>query len=78
MSLVREEEAMDISERRAFVGDNHTCIFGYERIKAAPSMSVVYYTLDCDDILISTIAGRAKANAVDRTGRFSLCILDLK
>ena len=69
---------MDISERRAFVGDNHTCIFGYERIKAAPSMSVVYYVLDGDDILISTMAGRAKAKAVDRTGRVSLCILELK
>jgi len=69
---------MDISEGRAFVGDNHTCIFGHERIKAAPSMSVVYYVLDGDDILISTMAGRAKAKAVDQTGRVSLCILDLK
>ena len=69
---------MNISERHANVENNHMCIFGYERLQAAPSMSVVYYTLDCDHILLSTIAGRAKANAVDRTGRFSLCILDLK
>jgi hypothetical protein len=39
-------------------------------------MSIVYYTMDGDDILISTMAGRAKAKAVERMGRVSLCVLD--
>ena len=69
---------MDSNERRQFVKDHRTCVFGYERKDDAPSMSIVYYTMDGDDILISTMAGRAKAKAVDRTGRVSLCILDEK
>jgi len=36
----------------------------------------VYYVMDGDDLLISTMAGRNKPKAVDRDGRVSLCILD--
>ena len=39
-------------------------------------MSVVYYTVDGDDLLISTTAGRAKAKAVERLGEASICVLD--
>ncbi len=39
-------------------------------------MTVVYYVMDGDDLLISTMAGRNKPKAVDRDGRVSLCILD--
>jgi hypothetical protein len=40
-------------------------------------MSVVYYIpTDEDALLISTMAGRAKALAVARDGKASLCILD--
>jgi len=39
-------------------------------------MSVVYYVMDGDDILVSTMAGRGKAKAVRRNGRVSLCVLD--
>ena len=67
---------MDSEARKDFVRRNRTCVFGYERQDAAPSMSIVYYTMDGDDILISTMAGRAKAKAVERLGRVSLCILD--
>ena len=67
---------MDQAERKAFVREHRTCVFGYERSNAPPSMSIVYYTMDGDDILISTMAGRAKAKAVERLGRVSLCVLD--
>ena len=39
-------------------------------------MSVVYYVLDGDDLLVSTMAGRGKTKAVRRNGRVSLCVLD--
>src|SRR5204863_268083 len=42
-----------------------------------PSMSIVYYVPTGDDeLLISTMGGRAKTKAVARTGKVSLCILD--
>ena len=41
-------------------------------------MSIVYYTMDGDDLLISTMAGRAKAKAVERKGEVSICVLDEK
>ena len=39
-------------------------------------MTVVYYVLDGDDLLISTMAARAKTLAVQRNPKVSLCILD--
>lgn len=40
-------------------------------------MSVVYYVpTDGDELLISTMGGRAKAKTVARSGKVSLCILD--
>jgi len=69
---------MNSEQRRTFVEQHRTCVFGYERSHGAPSMSVVYYTMDGSDILISTMAGRAKAKAVDKLGRISLCVLDEK
>ncbi len=39
-------------------------------------MTVVYYVMDGDDMLISTMAAREKAKAVARDGRVSLCVLD--
>src|SRR6202049_1647150 len=40
-------------------------------------MSVVYFIpAENDDLLVATMAARAKAKAVDRNGKVSLCILD--
>jgi PPOX class probable F420-dependent enzyme len=39
-------------------------------------MTVVYYVTDGDDLLVSTMAARSKAKAVDRDPRVSLCVLD--
>jgi PPOX class probable F420-dependent enzyme len=69
---------MDQSARRAFVETHRTCIFGFQRKQGPPSMSVVYYVMDGDDLLISTMAARAKAKAIARTREASVCVLDEK
>jgi PPOX class probable F420-dependent enzyme len=67
---------MDRVERREFVRKHRTCIFGYNRNSDGPAMTVVYYVLDGDDLLISTMAARSKALAVRRNPKVSLCVLD--
>ena len=67
---------MDQQQRRQFVRDHRTCVFGYSRREHGPAMTVVYYVMDGDDLLISTMAARGKPRAVERDGRVSLCILD--
>jgi PPOX class probable F420-dependent enzyme len=63
-------------ERRQFVRAHRTCIFGYARKMHGPAMTVVYYVMEGDDLLVSTMAERGKTKAVGRDGRVSLCILD--
>ena len=68
---------MEPSERRAFVRTHRTCIFGYGRLHDGPSMSLVYYVpTDDDELLVSTMRARAKARAVSRNSKVSLCVLD--
>ena len=67
---------MNREERRGFVARNRTAIFGYNRRQDGPAMSVVYYVVDGDDILVSTMAARAKAKAVGRNQKVALCVLD--
>lgn len=68
---------MTPSERREFVRTHRTCIYGYARNADGPAMSIVYYIpTDDDELLISTMGGRAKAKKAMRTGKVSLCILD--
>ena len=67
---------MDQEQRRQFVRDHRTCVFGYSRREHGPAMTVVYYVMDGDDLLISTMAARGKALAVQRSPKVSLCILD--
>lgn len=69
---------MDRDERRQFVKDHRTCIFGYGRKDRGPAMTAVFYLIDGDDILISTMAARAKAKAVQRNPQVSICVLDEK
>jgi hypothetical protein len=58
------------------VARNRTAIFGYNRREDGPAMTVVYYVVDGDDILVSTMAARAKAKAVGRNQKVALCVLD--
>ena len=67
---------MNGAERRDFVRNHRTCVFGYPRKAHGPSLSCVYYVMDGDDILVSSMLGRAKPKAVARDGRVSLCVLD--
>ena len=67
---------MDANERREFVKSHRTAVFGYQRKAHGPAMSIVYYVMDGDDILVSTMAARAKAGAVRRDSKVSLCVLD--
>jgi PPOX class probable F420-dependent enzyme len=67
---------MNREERRQFVRDHRTCVFGYNRREHGPAMTVVYYVMDGDDMLISTMADRAKAKAVQRDPRVSICVLN--
>src|ERR1700751_4746398 len=65
------------SERRLFVQPPRTWFFGYGRRSDGPAMSIVYYVPDSnDDLLVATMADRAKAKAVARNGKVSLCVLD--
>jgi hypothetical protein len=65
------------SERREFVWTHRTCVFGYGRQSDGPAMSIVYYIpADNDDLYVATMADRAKAKAVARDGKVSLCVLD--
>jgi Pyridoxamine 5'-phosphate oxidase len=67
---------MDASERRDFVRSHRVCVFGYGRKAHGPAMSLVYYVMDGDDILISTMAERGKAKTVMREPNVSICVLD--
>jgi PPOX class probable F420-dependent enzyme len=73
---VAEERTLNQEERREFVRNHRTCVFGYARKDHGPAMTVVYYVLDGDEMLISTMAARGKTKAVARDGRVSLCVLD--
>jgi PPOX class probable F420-dependent enzyme len=61
--------------RRDFVRSNHTCVVSYARKTAPPSMSIVHYGMDGDDIVFLTMSERQKAKAVQRQGQMSACIL---
>ncbi|HUZ23623.1 MAG TPA: pyridoxamine 5'-phosphate oxidase family protein [Streptosporangiaceae bacterium] len=69
---------MDRDERRQFVRDHRTCVFGYARQADGPAMTIVYYVMDGDDLLVSSMARRGKAKAVQRDPHVSLCVLDEK
>jgi PPOX class probable F420-dependent enzyme len=71
-----KERVVNQEERRQFVRDHRTCIFGYARQAHGPAMTVVYYVMDGDELLVSTMAERSKAKAVARDERVSLCVLD--
>src|SRR5271163_233247 len=64
------------SERRRFVQTHRTCVFGYGRRSDGPAMSIVYYVpAESGDLFVATMGARAKAKAVARNGKISLCVL---
>ena len=73
---VQQEGQLTPAQRRQFVRDHRTAIFGYNRKNDGPALTTLYYVMDGDDILISTMRARAKAKAVQRNPKVSLCVLD--
>jgi PPOX class probable F420-dependent enzyme len=69
---------MTPEERRQFVRDHRTAIFGYARKNDGPAMSALYYVMEGDEILVSTMRARGKTAAVRRDPKVSLCVLDEK
>ena len=67
---------MNQEERKAFVASHRTAMFGFGRKNDGPAMSIVYYVMDGDDILVSTMSARGKAKAVARNPKVSLAVLD--
>lgn len=67
-SAVVDDLVRDFLEREC-VGVLATTVEGRVR------QSVVYYVLDGDRLLVSTVADRGKARDVERTGRASMCVL---
>ena len=67
---------MNREERRAFVARHRTAVFATNRKSDGPAQSIVYYVSEGDDLLVSTMGERAKARAVERLGKASLCVLD--
>jgi hypothetical protein len=72
----QQEGQLTPAQRRQFVRDHRMAIFGYSRKNDGPAMTTLYYVTDGDDILVSTMRARAKAKAVQRNPRVSLCVLD--
>ncbi len=70
-----DNELATIAQRRDFVENNHTCVVGYTRKAAPPSMSIVHYVMDGDKVVFLTMTERQKAKAVARHGELSLCVL---
>lgn len=69
---------MTNGERKEFVRTHRTCLFGYNRKHDGRSMSIVYYMMDGDEVLISTMVERGKAKAVQRNPKIAVCVLDEK
>jgi general stress protein 26 len=70
-----DNELATVAQRRDFVENNHTCVVGYTRRAAPPSMSIVHYVMDGDKLVFLTMAERQKAKAVKRNGELSICVL---
>jgi len=69
-----KEKALTPEERRTFVRDHRTAIFGYNRVSDGPAMSIVYYVLDADDtILVSTMRETGEGPSGSDATRRSRC-----
>jgi uncharacterized pyridoxamine 5'-phosphate oxidase family protein len=71
-------EPVTPEERREFVRANNQAVFGYRRKEDGPAMTFLYYVMEDDDIFVCTMRARAKAKAVLRDPKVSLCVLDGK
>jgi PPOX class probable F420-dependent enzyme len=63
------------AEQQAFLESHRLVVVGLPRKAGPPHMSPVYYTMDGEDIIMSTTASRFKARAVRKNEDVSLCVL---
>jgi hypothetical protein len=63
-------------ERRQFVREHRTAVFGVSRKSDGPAQLIVYHVTDGADLLVSPMGARAEAKAVERLGKVLLCVLD--
>src|ERR1700730_17062928 len=69
---------MNREERIDFVRSQRIAVFGVNRKNDGPALTIVYYVMDGNDLLVSTMEARGKVKAVQRNPKVSLCILDEK
>jgi PPOX class probable F420-dependent enzyme len=62
-------------ELRRFLDSNRVGVLATRAEGGWPRQSLVYYARDADRLLISTLARRAKAKDVERSGWASLCVM---
>ena len=62
-------------ELRAFLDANPVGVMATVPESGRPRQSLVYYVRDGDRLLVSTLADRAKARDVRRSGWASLCVM---
>lgn len=64
---------------RNFLATSTTCVVATTRADGSVRQSLVYFLFaevdGSDCIVMSTVAGRAKARDVERTGQMSVCVL---
>jgi PPOX class probable F420-dependent enzyme len=58
-----------------FLDSNRVGVLATVANGGRPRQSLVYFTRDGDELLISTLAERAKARDVERSGWASLCVM---
>lgn len=63
-------------EHREFLENHRLAVVAVQRKDKPPSLSPVYYTVDGDEIVISTTATRLKGRVVRRSPDVVLCVLD--
>ena len=66
---------MTPEERKESRKQHRLAIVAAVRADGQPQLSPVYYVMDGDDLLVSTTATRAKAKAVRRDGRVTVCVI---
>jgi PPOX class probable F420-dependent enzyme len=62
-------------EIRDFLDANPVGVLATEAAEGRPRQSLVYFSRDGDELLVSTLSDRHKARDVRRTGWASLCVI---
>jgi PPOX class probable F420-dependent enzyme len=61
---------------RAFLSEPRFAVLGTSQPDGSPHLTVMWYDLDGDEILMNTAAGRIKDSNLRRDARISICVED--